>query len=101
LGVSDDYTGWLENPAVSPVRAAQENHMISNNSAETIRHYRVTGMTCNHCASAVEREVGALDGVTGVTVDLPTGDVVVASTRPIAHDEITAAIDEAGYQLAS
>ena len=23
--------------------------------------YRVTGMTCNHCASAVEREVGAID----------------------------------------
>ena len=63
--------------------------------------YRVAGMTCNHCASAVEREVGAIDGVTGVTVDLATGAVVVASTRPITHDEMTAAIDEAGYQLAS
>jgi copper chaperone len=65
------------------------------------RTYRVVGMTCGHCVAAVEREVGAIDGVTGVTVDLPTGDVVVASTRPIADDEMTAAIDEAGYELAS
>jgi copper ion binding protein len=65
------------------------------------RTYRVVGMTCGHCVAAVEREVGAIDGVTDVTVDLPTGDVVVASTRPITDDEMTAAIDEAGYELAS
>ena len=65
------------------------------------RTYRVVGMTCGHCVSAVEREVGALDGVTAVTVDLATGEVVVASTRPVADDEMTAAIDEAGYELAS
>src|SRR5689334_12666730 len=67
----------------------QEKHMtIDTPAGKTIRHYRVSGMTCNHCASAVEREVGAIDGVTDVTVDLPTGAVVVASTRPIAHDEM-------------
>ena len=70
-------------------------------STPTSRIDRVVGMTCGHCVAAVEREVGAIDGVTEVTVDLRTGDVVVASTRPITDDEMTAAVDEAGYELAS
>jgi copper chaperone len=70
-------------------------------TATTSRTYHVVGMTCGHCVAAVEREVGAIDGVTDVTVDLATGAVVVASTSPIADDDMTAAIDEAGYELAS
>ncbi|MBA2956167.1 copper ion binding protein [Nocardioides sp. MAH-18] len=70
----------------------------SNGSSRT---YRVVGMTCGHCVGAVEREVGAIDGVTDVTVDLPTGDVVVTSTRPVGDHEMSTAIDEAGYELAS
>ena len=54
-----------------------------------------------HCVAAVQREVGAIAGVTDVAVDLPTGDVVVTGTRPIDDSEMTAAIDEAGYELAS
>ncbi|HEU5037383.1 MAG TPA: heavy-metal-associated domain-containing protein [Nocardioides sp.] len=70
-------------------------------STSTQRSYQVVGMTCGHCVAAVEREVGAIDGVTDVTVDLPTGGVVVTSTRRITDDEMVAAIDEAGYELAS
>jgi len=32
--------------------------------------YRVTGMTCEHCVRAVCGELGALDGVSDVTVVL-------------------------------
>lgn len=67
----------------------------------TSRTYQVVGMTCGHCVAAVQREVGAIDGVTGVTVDLATGDVAVTSTHPIDDAEMAAAIDEAGYELAS
>jgi copper chaperone len=70
-------------------------------STPASRTYRVLGMTCGHCVAAVEQEVGAIAGVTDVTVDLPTGEVVVTSTRPVADEEMTAAIDEAGYELAS
>ena len=73
---------------------------ISTPRHQTIRIHPVTGMNCNHCASAVEREIRAIDGVTGVTVDLPTGEVVVASGRPITDEELAAAINEAGYDLA-
>lgn len=67
----------------------------------TTTTYRVTGMTCEHCVGAVTREVGSLEPVTGVQVELSTGDVTVESTRPLTRDEIAAAIDEAGYELAS
>jgi copper chaperone len=63
--------------------------------------YNVTGMTCGHCASAVVREVGTVEGVTDVQVDLPAGAVTVTSTRPLPQAEVTSAIDEAGYQLTS
>jgi copper chaperone len=75
--------------------------MSTTASTAASRTYRVIGMTCGHCVSAVEREVGAIDGVTNVTVDLAAGDVAVATTRPLTDDEMAAAIDEAGYELAS
>jgi copper chaperone len=70
-------------------------------SMPSSRTYRVVGMTCGHCVAAVEQEVRAITGVTDVNVDLPTGEVVVTSSRPVTDEEMTAAIDEAGYELAS
>lgn len=66
----------------------------------TTKTITVVGMTCQHCVSAVTEEVGALDGVTGVTVDLASGRVDVASDTPIDDAAIAAAVDEAGYEVA-
>jgi copper chaperone CopZ len=63
--------------------------------------YTVTGMTCGHCASAVGREVGAIAGVADVQVDLGSGSVTVASGRPLDPAQVAAAVEEAGYELAS
>ncbi len=63
--------------------------------------YQVAGMTCGHCARAITAEIGALTGVCEVSVDLPTGTVTVLSERELARDEVAAAVDEAGYRLAS
>jgi copper ion binding protein len=63
--------------------------------------FRVTGMTCGHCVSAVEEEVGAIADVTDVAVDLADGRVTVVSGREVTTAEMAAAVDEAGYQLAS
>lgn len=63
--------------------------------------YQVEGMTCSHCARSVSQEIGALPGVCDVTVDLSTGQVTVCSDREMTRAEISAAVDEAGYQLAS
>jgi copper chaperone len=62
--------------------------------------FQVTGMTCDHCVRAVTAEVGQIDGVTVVTVDLPTGQVSVDSAQPIDLTAVAAAVDEAGYTLA-
>ncbi|GIH14407.1 heavy-metal-associated domain-containing protein [Rugosimonospora africana] len=67
----------------------------------TVTTYQVTGMTCDHCVRAVTEEVEALPGVDSVAVDLGTGAVTVTSQAPLDADAVRAAVDEAGYALAS
>jgi copper chaperone CopZ len=62
--------------------------------------YTVTGMTCEHCVTAVTGELTALPGVEAVRIDLGTGAVTVTSTAPLGADDVRAAVDEAGYELA-
>ncbi|MFC7340208.1 heavy-metal-associated domain-containing protein [Saccharopolyspora griseoalba] len=61
--------------------------------------YQVTGMTCQHCVASVTEEVGEIEGVTEVKVDLPTGAVTVVSDAEVARDQVRAAVEEAGYEL--
>jgi len=63
--------------------------------------YTVTGMTCEHCVQAVSGELSTLPGVADVRVDLPSGAVTVTSEAPLADDDVRAAVDEAGYELAN
>ena len=63
--------------------------------------YKVQGMTCGHCVSAVTQEVSKLDGVTGVDIDLDSGNVTVTSDAPLSDDAVREAVDEAGYELVS
>lgn len=63
--------------------------------------YHVTGMTCDHCVSAVTAELTGLPGVREVSVDLGTGGVAVTSDAPLPIDEVRHAVDEAGYALAA
>lgn len=60
----------------------------------------VSGMTCGHCTASVREEVGELDGVREVDVDLSTGLVTITSDRELPLDEVRAAVTEAGYTLA-
>ena len=77
--------------------------MTSTTQTDTTRTstYTVEGMTCGHCVGAVTQEISALPGVEGVDVDLATGRVIVSSVREMSHEAIAAAVDEAGYRLAS
>lgn len=63
--------------------------------------YSVTGMTCDHCVRAVETEVGSVAGVTSVSVDLGAGQVTVTSDAPVDPATIRAAVEEAGFEMAS
>jgi len=61
----------------------------------------VTGMTCGHCVKAVTDEITALDGVQRVDVELSSGAVTVVSSAALTQDAVAAAVDEAGYALAT
>jgi len=63
--------------------------------------YRVTGMTCGHCVSAVSTEVAKIDGVTGVDVNLEAGEVDVTSESALDASTVQAAVEEAGFELVS
>ena len=59
----------------------------------------VPGMSCGHCEAAIKHEVGSVAGVAEVDVDLDAKLVTVRG-ESLDRDEIVAAIDEAGYDVA-
>jgi copper chaperone len=64
------------------------------------RTYRVPGVSCEHCRAAITAEVAALSGVATVDVDLDAKTVTVTGDR-LDEPAIVAAIDDAGYEVAS
>jgi copper chaperone CopZ len=60
----------------------------------------VKGMTCSHCVSAVQQELGNLPGVSGVEVDLGTGTVRITASPQPGLAALRDAVDAAGYELA-
>ncbi|KAA9087320.1 heavy-metal-associated domain-containing protein [Microbacterium radiodurans] len=61
--------------------------------------YAVEGMTCDHCAIAVTRELGTVPGISDVAVDVAAGTVDVTAVQSPDDDVIAAAVAEAGYTL--
>lgn len=59
----------------------------------------VDGMTCGHCVNAVQAEVGKLDGVTGVSVDLASGQVTIVADQTPDPAALREAVEEAGYEV--
>ena len=64
------------------------------------RTYTVTGMSCGHCKASVTDEVSKVTGVEAVDVDLNTGQVTVHGSG-FTDAAISAAVDEAGYEIAA
>ena len=68
----------------------------------TTSTYTVTGMTCEHCVRSVTEEVGAIDGVTDLEIDLATGSLTVTTAdAPVDDIAVREAVSEAGYSLAT
>lgn len=74
-------------------------------AGETVSaQFLVEGMTCSHCVRSVTEEVSAIDGVSGVEVDLHAGGVstvTVSSTAPVDAERVREAVEEAGYSVAA
>ncbi|WP_030081430.1 heavy metal translocating P-type ATPase [Streptomyces baarnensis] len=56
----------------------------------------VAGMTCAACVRRVERKLGKLEGVTA-EVNLATGRARVSHPSEVTPEELTSAVDAAGY----
>lgn len=83
----------------APAAASSIDSAEALAASSVVTVYPVYGMNCGHCASAVTREMSAIEGVTAVQVDLEAKKVTVGSTRQLTEDEVRAAVDEAGYEL--
>lgn len=60
----------------------------------------VDGMACEHCVKAITNAVGALSGVSGVSVDLEAKTVTVDHDPDQASVEtIKAEIEDQGYDI--
>jgi copper chaperone len=59
--------------------------------------FTVTGMTCNGCANKVKGELGKVEGVSGVEIELATGRVTVTS-QDVEDARIIDAVEELGYE---
>jgi copper chaperone CopZ len=77
------------------------NHKSPSPNTST---FTVLGMTCGHCVSSVTEEVQEVADVEGVDVDLESGALTLTTAGPVdpvaLRAAVTAAVDEAGYQLA-
>jgi len=60
--------------------------------------YKVPGVSCAHCQSAITAEVSEVAGVASVAVDLDR-KLVTVTGDPLDEAAIVAAIDEAGYDV--
>jgi copper chaperone len=76
-------------------------HLPDRPEAIVCQRVAVVGMTCSHCEHAIAAELGAIAGVCAVTADAAAGIVTVEATRELGIAEIAAAVDDAGYELAS
>jgi len=61
-----------------------------------MKQFTVTGMTCDGCKASVERVVKRIPGVTGVSVSLADGKLVVEGSADDAA--IASAVKKAGYE---
>jgi copper chaperone len=61
----------------------------------------VTGMSCNGCEQNVENALQTIEGVTRVNANHEVDTVGVVIEDDVADDDLHAAIEQAGYDVAA
>jgi Cu+-exporting ATPase len=62
---------------------------------------QITGMTCASCVARVEKALAKLPGVSGVSVNLATEQATVQTASAVTLQAIKAAVEKAGYGVAT
>ncbi|MCQ2611587.1 MAG: heavy metal translocating P-type ATPase [Treponema sp.] len=76
-----------------------KNKSINKEQFKMEKTVKITGMMCGHCEAHVKKALEAIDGVTGADVSHEKGTAVVALSKDVADDVLTAAVKEAGYEV--
>ena len=61
----------------------------------------IEGMSCGHCSARVEKALGAVEGVGGVTVSLEDKCADIELVHEVADDVLRSAVTDAGYEVIS
>jgi copper chaperone len=62
--------------------------------------FKVNGMSCGHCVTAIEGSVGELQGVKSVKVHLEAGNVDIEfNPSEVSLSQIKETIDDQGYDV--
>jgi copper chaperone len=61
----------------------------------TTTQLKISGMSCQHCASAVARALESVSGVSAVEVDLASGSARIVGVAPAP--DLIRAVTDAGY----
>lgn len=76
------------------------SHCCGGDMAEKTTTLKVGGMTCDHCAGRVKKNLNNLDGVSEVDVNLDSGEVKVTYDADKASlDQLKQAVKAAGYEV--
>ena len=59
----------------------------------TIATYRVKGMSCDHCVNAIRHELGLVDGIRDVDIQLDTGVVTISADEPLEDAAVHTAVE--------
>ena len=100
LGLKDAGAGCACCAAPTNTEASAPAAALSASSEEVL----VAGMTCSHCVSSVSEELTAVAGIESVDIDLNAGGisrVTIHSASPVDPAAVKAAVEEAGYTLAT
>lgn len=62
-----------------------------------IEQFRVSAMSCQHCAQAITKEVSSVPGVRAVQVNLSDKSVRVEHDGSVSIRALITAINKAGY----
>jgi len=65
-----------------------------------LRTYHVPDVSCEHCVASINRELGQIEGVKKIDVDLQTKRVQVEVDESVSEEQIIAGLYEAGFDVA-
>jgi P-type Cu+ transporter len=72
---------------------------MTRKQTETLS-FAVEGMTCNSCVARVRSALEAVSGVQAADVELRPGTARVTAAADVRMDQLSAAVEAAGYRAA-